>query len=654
MLRTLPRKAKILAIGALAPIAMFAQQQTPPSNLPPARDTAFTQRTIIRPDSLLASWKHLGRLSIDSTELSNEITKRTMRTLAYSQLADALALSTPWMPLSHGGFGQHDAISVLGGANVDLGVSIDGRPLSDPWSGMFQLVQAQPAALERVEVLTGTDAVGLAPGMTLSAVNMQSMIHNTATPYTALWYHQGGGDIIGADATFSQNVAENLNLSVGVRRSGARGRYVNTGFDIWNVRAGIRWTMSAQQHLLVEYQLASHNTDLWGGLRTIALDSRFTEDAAPVVNVELRDESRRHDLTATFTQILGDDSSSVLSTVAYGTAASLLRLRDSTLYTSLADTGRGVTIHGGMVGGIARLDQQLGTLRLRVGVGAEYRTTGQSVYTAAQTNVLPQAFAHLRIPFSEELTAKVAARFAYEQQQLLSGAGVGLVYGGGASRYTFDAATIERAPTPNEGFSLTPERHFVVSLAGNWNVSQLQASVTVFGRRIESPIVASVVRQETETIPLAAFANGSSRLIAGAVASALWRTGPIEIGPTVRLHSSMSDSQSDERFPLVMASLRVAFVYEVGKNSVRLGVSGSTLTSAMFQQFVAPSWTYASPLTSTGVQYDGLNAFLVAIVGNATVRASFENILGQRWYTTALAPEIARSIRLSVDWSFFD
>ncbi|MBK7032063.1 MAG: hypothetical protein IPH49_02045 [Ignavibacteria bacterium] len=56
----------------------------------------------------------------------------------------------------------------------------------------------------------------------------------------------------------------------------------------------------------------------------------------------------------------------------------------------------------------------------------------------------------------------------------------------------------------------------------------------------------------------------------------------------------------------------------------------------------------------SGDQYDGLNVFLMAIVGNATVRASYENILGQRWYTTSYAPEITRAIRLSVDWSFFD
>ena len=238
----------IFCVGAVVPSLSAALQQAP-SPGPPARDTAFTPRTVITSDSLPIPLYTMGRLSAHDSEANAHITKLQMRLLQYGQLAEALHKGTSWTPLSHGGFGQNDGLSVMGGMNVDLGVSINGRPLSEPWSGAYQLVQAQPAGLERVELLTGTDAVGLAPSMTLTALNMQSMIHNSATPYTSLWYHQAGGDIVAMDGTFSQNVAENFNVTLGVRRSGANGRYLNTDFDIWNIRAAIRWTMSARSHL---------------------------------------------------------------------------------------------------------------------------------------------------------------------------------------------------------------------------------------------------------------------------------------------------------------------------------------------------------------------------------------------------------------------
>jgi hypothetical protein len=40
-----------------------------------------------------------------------------------------------------------------------------------------------------------------------------------------MWYTQGGGDLIAADVSMAQNVAPGVNVNVGVRRSGAYGRF---------------------------------------------------------------------------------------------------------------------------------------------------------------------------------------------------------------------------------------------------------------------------------------------------------------------------------------------------------------------------------------------------------------------------------------------
>lgn len=631
---------------------VLAQQQAP-SPVPPARDTAFTQRTIIKADSMPAPWQAMGRLSANDQEPAAHITKAGMRKLQYGQLAEALYRATPWTPLSHGGFGQHDGLSVMGGMNVDLGVSINGRSIAEPWSGTYQLVQAQPAEMERIEILTGTDAVGLASTMTLSALNMQTMVHNSATPYTSLWYHQGGGDLVAMDGTFSQNVAENVNVTLGVRRSGARGRYLNTGFDIWNLRAALRWTMSKATHLNVSYELASLNTDLWGGVRTAGLSTMFTEDAAPPVNIRLHDESRRHDITVSLVQLLSNDSSSVLTGNVYGTYNAIRRLRDSTLYASQADSSPWMETHGAMAGVQLRLDQHIGPLHIRLGTSADFVRNDSSVYAEGSSTVIPQAFGHIVFPLDSTLSMRAAARVVMQYDRVLIGGGAGLDIQDGNAVYRFDVATSQRAPTLSEGTSLLPERHLLASARGAWTATNLVATATVYGRLISAPIISTGIRTN-EVIPVTTSSNASSRQIVGGTADLTWRLGNIEMRPVARLTSSMTDNVADERFPLVMADLSLAYVYEVGRNSVRLGVSGSVMSKARFSQYVAPSWTYVTPLEGTGGQYDGLSAFLLAAVGNATVRASFNNILGQRWYSTAYAPEIARNIRLSVDWSFFD
>jgi len=630
-----------------------AAQQQAPSPAPPARDTAFTKRTIIKADSMPAPWRAMGRLSADDAEANVQITKLGMRKLQYGQLAEALYKATPWAPLSHGGFGQHDGLSVMGGLNVDLSVSMNGRSTYEPWSGLYQLIQAQPAGLERVEILTGTDAVGLAPSMTLTALNMQAMIHNSATPFTSLWYHQGGGDIVAMDGTFSQNVAENVNVTVGVRRSGARGRYTNTGFDIWNVRSAVRWTVSNKTHLNISYELASLNSDIWGGIRQAGLSKEFTEDAAPPVNTLLRDETRRHDLTISLAQHLTDDSSSVLTASAYGTYNAMLRLRDSTLNTSAVDTMDQLVIRGGMAGALLRLDQHIGEIHLRLGTSADLVQNDSSVYAVGSSGVLPQVFGHVVVPLAPSLLIRAAARASLQFDRFLIGAGAGLDFNAGSSRYRVDVATSQRAPTLAEGSALTPEQHVLLSAGGSWFSTNMRATATIYGRLVSDPIVSSGTRTN-EVIYRTTSVNAASRSIIGGVAEMTWRIGNFEFRPVVRLTYSTTDNVADQRFPLAMADLSAAYVYEVGRNSVRLGVSGTALSSAQLPQFVGPSWTYVAPVVATGSQYNGLSVFMSAQVGNANIRASFDNILGQRWYTTSLAPEIVRSIRLSVDWSFFD
>lgn len=649
-------------IGVLAPMQALSQAQAPaqgaPPALPPTRDTAFTQRTVVVTDSMPAPWRALGRLTAYDTETETQITKLDMRKLQYGQLADALYRGTHWTPLSHGGFGQNDGLSVMGGMNVDLAVSINTRPLTESWSGTYQLIQAQPAGLERVEILTGTDAVGLAPSMTLTSLNMQSMIHNSATPYTALWYHQGGGDIIAMDGTFSQNVAENVNVTIGVKRSGANGRYTNTSFDIWNLRSAVRWTMSARSHLMVSYELASLNTGLWGGVRNVGLSTEFTEDAAPPVNFTLADNTRRHDITANFAQIMADDSSSVITATLFGTYSAVRRYGDSANYQSTEDTLNGQLRTAAVLGAQVRFDQTIGVMRVRLGIISDItrrpiEMIGETLemYNMDYSNT--QAFGHVTFDLTPSLVFRGAARLALSDSRFMVGAGAGLRLRTTDGLYSVDASTSERAPFETEGFGLATERHYLFSASGVWTTKNIHASATAFARFINDPIVA--VGNTTNGVYTSATSyNATSRTILGIAADATWRLGDIELRPVVRVTRSATSDIDDQRFPLMMGDLSVAYVYEVGRNSVRLGVSGRWLSEARLPQYVAPSWTYAEPTLKSGDQYDGLNVFLTAIVGNATVRASYENILGQRWYTTSLAPEITRAIRLSVDWSFFD
>ncbi|RPI66994.1 MAG: hypothetical protein EHM43_10250, partial [Ignavibacteriae bacterium] len=251
-------------VFVLAFVPAWSQSQeslTPP---PAKRDSVFSERSVVRSDSLPIPFPWYGALARRNGDTVIDISKFDRRFVQYQSASDLLIRSTPMMPLSHGGFSQHNAVSIAGGWNADLAVSVNGRRMVDPWSGQYQLSQLAPEAYERFEVLTGTHAVGLAASTALTAVNAQEMRFNTATPYTSFWYTQGGGDVIAADVGMAQNVAPGVNVNFGVRRSGGYGRYVNQEFDVWNVRASTHIALDELTNLRFSYHLTSQNTGLNG------------------------------------------------------------------------------------------------------------------------------------------------------------------------------------------------------------------------------------------------------------------------------------------------------------------------------------------------------------------------------------------------------
>lgn len=645
------------SICSTLPSLLSAQSQSTPAPQRQARDSAFASRTVNAGDTSLVPWPAIGRLQADSSLGTTVIRKEDLRRVQYQQLADAVARTTPWNQLSHGGFGQHDGVRVAGGRNADLSVGINGRAVVDPWSGMYQLVQAQPASIDRIELVIGTDAVGRASSMTLSELNLTTITHNTATPFTSLWYHQGGGNLVAFDGTLSQNVAQGVNATIGVRRSGAEGAYERTGFDIWNVRAALRWTLSAHTHALVTYQLASLNTNLWGGLTRASLPSSIPDIATTPLYAQLRDETRRHDLTVHVAHMFDRDSSSVVRATGYMSVASLLRLRDSTMFVDAGDTLTGMGMSGRTIGMQVRYDQRLGDMRLHLGASIDaQQLDATTVYARSFSDVVPQLFAHLRVPVASWLDLRAAGRLQSAQGRVLTGGGLAAeIRLGGDVHLSADVSSALRLPSATEGRGLLPERHLLAMVRATGMSATLGWTITAFARTIADPIRTVPQRVSNETIMSTTSLQGTQQSILGVVGSATWRVGPIELIPTLRVQTSSSDSVGGgSEVPACMADLSVGYVFDAGFSTVTLGVRSTIITQHWAPQFVPVTWTYVRPSAEAPLQFDGLNAFLSARVGNATVRASYENILGQRWYTTSLAPEVTRAIRLSVDWSFLD
>jgi len=583
------------------------------------------------------------------------ITKKDLRTLRYGSLSEVLKRGTFFQPLSLGGLGQPNSVSILGGFANDIAVSFNGRMLTDIWSGTYNLEQHSPEGFESIDVYVGTDAVGMAPHATLSWVNMRGIRHNTATPYSVLWYAQGSSDLIAADVTLSQNVAENVNVTVGVRRNGARGVFRRTDFDVWNARVALTFTPSPTTSIDFRYDLASMNTDLWGGLRSNVILTNVNEATAEPVQTGLRDETRRHDGTLTLVQRLNDDSvpTSTLTAVAYYTSNNLLRLRDSSSLTVGSTLGTDpLVVRTSMIGVVGRFDQQIGTVQLRVGASVDLIETPAFDYADSSHDLNTAVFGHALVPLSEPLSIKLAGRFGTMWGRGLTGLGAALAWRVQGATVEADVSVAQQASTLSEGRALPFEQHIL----GLLTMKSSDYTIAAFHRRIANVYTYGRLSDSSGTVLLDARVVGASgsRVVSGLLAQATLQIGSWQVLPLARVQFDQSGDNYAGTGLRAMGQLDVSYQHVVGKNSVRLGAVGILQPSYKAETYVPTRWAYVHEPDVQRWSANGIDAYLTGVLGNATIRISYENILAQRWYTVPIYPEIGQNLRVMLHWTFLD
>ncbi len=603
-------------------------------------------------DSLMMPDRSLGRLADSSVGVCAALTKYHIRTVQYENMADVLRRATIWMPLRNGGFGQYDHVSMLGAYPGQTGVSLDGRPMTDLWSGQFHLAQSPVGSLDRIEFLYGTDAIGLSTQASSSLINMQSVVYNSASPYMSMWYHQGAGDLVAANVVFAQNVARGLNVSVNVRRAGARGRYQRTDFDQWNVDLQTRWTIDTRQSLHVRYGLATVNTQVWGGVDTSVAISAFEQTTAVSFRDErtLQDESRRHDLTATYHRYLSDDSTTLLSVQAYMSGQSMHRNLGSTLSALTGDTSGVSTIGGVHSGLVVRVDETLGDLHLRAGSNLAMRALDSSSLTVPATLFQPEVFAHAVYDVTSTMQLRSALRGHIVSDRFALSYGLGLRLLNGSTVMKADYSMFQQAPSAlQEKYLVSPERHTLAVIEAATMFGSLSTTIMGFYRQIRDPIELSTIGPGAGRL----YTNIASRTVMGLMARADVLVGGIDIAPRVRYQNTSADGAATPA-SITMLDCTFSYEYRTVSNSVRFGINAAWMPASMLPAYEPLYWTFRQGAGQASAQFDGMSAFMTALVGNASLRLSYENILGNKWLTMLNAPELTRVFRLSVDWSFAD
>lgn len=622
---------------------------------PPRRDTTTKPPVVAVP----AAPPHIpiaahGRISLLPMPAVT-IDKRDLELLPYLGLPDILRQKLPTLfPLSLGSYGQNTSFAALGGDARDVSLRFNGRPLNSPTFGSFNLEQFPPEMAESFEIFTGMDAVIFGDNSSGMLVNVQEARHNIKTPYTRLWFAQGEYDYIASDGVFSQNIAENLNTTVGFRRQFSSGRFANSGFDIWNVRGALRYSPSDETTFTLTEVFTNHGLGTSGGL---AADSpSFTDvlTATPRMT-DLDERVYRHDVT-----LAGSwrpDSAFAASGSAFFSHEDWEKNRGEEYFTSPSDTVRLTAWSTVTAGATARLEQKISdSLFLRAGGELTWVNSAASVYAEALAGTSLAGYFHASWILARGTALKAGTRIRIDQDRTT------LALGGAISlqilknlQVTADISRSDRTPTPTEGHVLPAESHLLGIGGLRYGTDSAGIDVLLFSRYISSPIesqrILNAAGNTTGTLSVA----GDTRTITGGSV-----TGRVLVLPMlfmqgwVQSYYSTTNGTHDNRLPSLYTGVSAQYEYRVGASRLIAGASAAFLTGHKGDVFVPQTWNYVPAEAATSASFDGLSVYMSAKLGNARLRVAYTNLLSSRIEYVPYYPEIDRNIRISLAWAFND
>lgn len=359
------------------------------------------------------------------------------------------------------------------------------------------------------------------------------------------------------------------------------------------------------------------------------------------------------------------------------------------------------------LGATGRMETQirLGALQCGLTAGGELglQSVGQDWYflhalystqatLIAQTNAtqgLAAAFGRLNINLSDVLALSGGIRTAVVGNAVNAAFGGRATFSLGKLELFADASRSFRLPSVAENLrlgALRSEAHLLGIAGASIGEPQMgfSASAMAFYRFVENPILARAVSTSfspfggigTERLFSTESFNGRSETVLGASVQASARFpnvlfGNLLLAGFAQAHRSTLDDGtptttatstiSTDRLPLLYTGATAQYEYVVGRSVLRLGIRARMMTGFRGERFIAPLWTYIRDderVTTTnieqGITGNGLDILAGAEVGNAYIRVTYQNALGQQYVFVPVYPMYSSVLRLSVTWTFFD
>jgi outer membrane cobalamin receptor len=633
-----------------------------------------TDTTLALTDSIALD--SLGRMSTPSLvgtydralDSSHYLTKEDLHWFDYRYLGGILETVPGVHIREQNSEGQYSQLNIRGMDWRGIAITMDGRPMNDPASGVYNLFHFTTEYADRIEFITGPRAFLYGLNSSGGAVNLITKNYNSNRAFSKLNYSESAWNASYSDGTFSQNISRKINFTFGFQHQSTDGRFVNSAHEAWNMRVKARYNLSRDFNIILSEYLTRTQTQLNGGVDYAASGpaGALTPLEAMIRNTDAFEKVSRHDVDLSLVgTIVGDTANVSMLTFYYSN--NLREYRDE----ENRSTPNGLFIksdHRSSWTGVVftqNFDTEL--QRFDLAVHLELRQVEASPNIGRRKNVVGSLRVKEEVILGPFLTVAGYGRYDHYRKKGYTGFGTdatlrlvdGLALFGGLSfsrRFPNYQELFWSDSTVSRTEPLVPEKHRQVEVGARIRVAPgLSLRVAYFHRTVDDALTFSA-GPTGSVFPTLAIANINKVTTNGVEATLDWRFWvlAIEGNGTLLLQKTREGTLRD--FPRTAATGGVYFWQTLLDNKLDLktGFRGKYLAAHVGMEFNPEILAYipgGGPQLGLGSSVDFI---ATAHIGDAYIHLVWENLTNIGYFTTPYYPALDRAVRFGISWEFLN
>jgi hypothetical protein len=589
-----------------------------------------------------------------------KIRKKDLLWNNYTGIFDILNNEMSAYPLSLGGFCNYNQLSVFSSNGKNVKFNFNNRPVIEQQFGSSNIDMYPTEFIENIEVFFGSDAVIFSGNSSGSLINIQEPVYNTSSPYTKLWLNEYGTTFIASDGVFSQNILPNTNMTFGFRKIHSKGEFDNQTTDGWNIRGLLRFNLSDRSCLSISENFYNHFNEMNGGVDEAASENQFIPVDAYVKYIKFTDRVIKHDITATYSNILNKYNSSALSISLFSSLASYERELDSEISGALNDSATYLRYPSNYFGASGRFEQKVFNLaNLIIGSEVSYHSLNKTIFSDDYNGLNYSGFGRLSLSLGDKLNLSGGIRLNSQLNKFFNAFGGKIQYilntdsTRNSSLYG-DISISQSNPSPSDGLGLKNENHFLI-IGGYSNINnESNLNLSIWLRAIDNPIFSRLISNSSGFVLKTDSYNGTNSQLLG---FNLDYSAPISDKIFMRLTGIFQlGKYYTEEFSEIRTLLKLDGYYKIlaGRSELRLGLNLNLTYQNFRETFYPQKRTLIYLDNESNFFYNGINLYAHAKLGNTYFKLNVSNLLGAGYYFIASYPGIGRYINFSVNWPFLD